>query len=73
MTMLITISIWTALPAALLIAGACALAIWASRQPDQTTALIAGLTDGQNGEDGCATIRPRDPKQQGPGEAHEHL
>ena len=73
MTMLMSISLWTALPAALLIAGACALAIWAVRQPDQTTALITGLTEGQTVDDGCATIRPRDPKQQGPGEDHDYL
>jgi hypothetical protein len=57
MAMVVSISLWTALPAALLLAGVCALAIWAARQPDQTTALINGLTKKQNPDMPCGAER----------------
>lgn len=49
-------SFWSVLTVArsvLLIAGICALAVWAVRQPDKETALLKRLM-GRRGDDRCA-------------------
>jgi hypothetical protein len=68
--MLEMLSLWTALPAVLLIAGACVLALWASRQPDQTTALIAHLTENKSSDMPCAAMRRGETEQENQGEDH---
>ncbi len=55
--MLEALSLWSVLSIArsvLLIAGVCALAVWAMRQPDQQSSLVARLTGRRN-------ARPADP------------
>ena len=67
------LSLWSLLTLAryaLLIAGVCALAVWASRQPDQTASLVDRLTGkrkaGAPDADLCAatiTAKPSQPKE----------